>query len=131
MITFKEFLLEQQVSKQDLNNLEKILDSLFAKVGIDIEFTKHFLDRVNDKRNREQITVKELSNIFRETYIKYSKVLKGKPDDFQAVLKGVMSNINVPFVINVTDDGELELVSKTVMRKPGFKTSNDVYKVSA
>jgi hypothetical protein len=34
------------------------------------------------------------------------------------------TNINVPFVLNKTRGGELELVAKTVMRKKNFSTSN-------
>ena len=34
------------------------------------------------------------------------------------------TNINMPFVLNKTRGGELELVAKTVMRKRNFSTSN-------
>jgi len=34
------------------------------------------------------------------------------------------TNINMPFVLNKTRGGELELVAKTVMRKKNFSTSN-------
>ena len=38
-----------------------MLDALFKSLGIDVEFTKHFIDRVNDERNKEQITMSELT----------------------------------------------------------------------
>ena len=40
--------LTERVSKSDLDQIEKYADRLFAAVKIDVEFTKHFLDRVND-----------------------------------------------------------------------------------
>ena len=51
---------EGVISQSQLNSLEKELDSLFATVGIDIEFTRHFFERVNDARNGRDITVDEL-----------------------------------------------------------------------
>ena len=44
------FLLERFVTKSDLSQIEKYADRLFAKVGIDVEFTRHFVDRVNDEQ---------------------------------------------------------------------------------
>ncbi len=59
--------LREQVSKSDLDAVEKFADRLFAKVGIDVEFTRHFLDRVNDERNKKQITTAELTRLFKQT----------------------------------------------------------------
>ena len=42
------YLTEKFITKSDLDAIEKYADKIFAKVGIDIEFTRHFLDRVND-----------------------------------------------------------------------------------
>ena len=54
MKTFSQYIFER-VSKSDLDQIEKYADKLFAAVGIDIEFTRHFLDRVNDARNKKPI----------------------------------------------------------------------------
>ena len=48
------------ITKSDLNQIERYADRLFAAVGIDVEFTRHFMDRVNDARNQAQITSSEL-----------------------------------------------------------------------
>lgn len=121
---------EKGVSKRELDQLEKILDNLFKSVKIDIEFTKHFLDRVNDSRNKKQITIPELRNIFTKTHAKYKKDLVNMGANAQAVLNDLQSDINLPFVL-VYDkkNNELDLVSKTVMRKKNFKTSNKKLKV--
>ena len=50
MKKFKEYISEE-ITKNDLNQIEKYADKLFAAVGFDVEFTRHFLDRVNDARN--------------------------------------------------------------------------------
>ena len=46
MKTFSQYIFER-VSKSDLDQIEKYADKLFASLGIDVEFTRHFLDRVN------------------------------------------------------------------------------------
>ena len=52
--------LDRKITQSDVDTLEKFADKLFAKVGIDVEFTHHFLQRVNDERNVKPITVSEL-----------------------------------------------------------------------
>ena len=41
MKSFDNYIYEE-VTQRDLDNVEKYADKLFAKVGLDIEFTKHF-----------------------------------------------------------------------------------------
>ena len=66
-------LHEKFITKSDLDQIEKYADKIFAKVGIDVEFTRHFLDRVNDERNKKQITSAELTRLFKQSYAKYGK----------------------------------------------------------
>jgi len=112
---------DQPVTKAQLDALERAADKVFKKLGIDIEFTHHFLDRVNDERNRKQITVRELGELLAREYQKWGKRISGMPADSEAVMKSLGSAINIPFVIN--DDprnNEKDLVAKTVMRKKKF-----------
>jgi len=128
----QSYLIEQQrpITIEELNRLEYILDSFFETVGIDIEFTKHFLDRVNDKRNKKQITIEELQLLFTKTYKKFGKVLSKLHPGTQGVLDDIQDDINVPFVL-VWDKKTkmLDLISKTVMRKKNFKTTNRIFKI--
>ena len=130
---FENYLTEKEddkISKQDLNNLEKWADALWAKVGIDIEFTKHFLDRVNDKRNKTQITFTELTQIFRKSWKKFGYKIPQLGDGAQAVLNDMATDINMPFVLDWDKKSqEFDLVAKTVMRKKNFKTSNKKLRV--
>ena len=115
---------KKQVKKSDLDQIERYADRVFAAVGIDVEFTRHFLDRVNDARNIKQITPSELTRLFKQSFKKYGKKISKLGDDAQAVINDMKTNINMPFVLNKTRGGELELVAKTVMRKKNFSTSN-------
>ena len=114
---------EKEVKKSDLDQIERYADRLFASIGIDVEFTRHFLDRVNDARNIKQITPSELTRLFKQTYKKYGKTISKLGDDAEAVINDMKTDINMPFVLNLKG-GELELIAKTVMRKKNFKTSN-------
>ena len=85
MKKFKEYISEE-ITKNDLNQIEKYADKLFAAVGIDVEFTRHFLDRVNDERNKKPINSAELIRLFRLTYKKYGKKISKMNPEAEAVI---------------------------------------------
>lgn len=125
-----ENYIKSFVTDSDLKELERELDSLFSDVGIDINFTRHFLDRVNDERNGKDITIDELRSIFKRVYAKYKKDLLNLDNGFEGVIKSYKSNINVPFRLQWDrKNKELDLINKTVMRKKNFKTSNPILPV--
>jgi len=135
-MSFKKFLkeylktLKENITKNQLDLLEQYLDQIFSKIGIDIEFTRHFHDRLNDKRNIKPIMLGELAQVFKDLYTKYGKKITELGDDIEAVLNHMRTDINIPFVLNHNKkDGSFELVSKTIMRKPDFKTSNPKIKI--
>ena len=113
---------EKEIKKSDLDQVEKYADRIFASLGIDVEFTRHFLDRVNDKRNVKQITPAELTRLFKQSFKKYGKKIAKLGPDAEAVINDMKTDINMPFVLNLKG-GELELIAKTVMRKKNFQTS--------
>ena len=121
--------ISEEITKNDLNQIEKYADKLFAAVGIDIEFTRHFLDRVNDARNKKPINSAELIRLFRLTYKKYGKKIAKMNPDAEAVISDMETDVNMPFVLNLDKDGMLDLVAKTVMRKKDFKTRNQKLRV--
>ena len=122
----KADIINEGISKTELDSIEKYADKLFAKLGIDIEFTKHFLDRANDERNKKPISVAELIGMFKKLYRKHGKPLSKIDNDFDAVVKDFNNDINIPFAIDVTQDG-IDMYAKTIMRKKDFKTSTPVY----
>ena len=116
--------LEEKLSQSQVNELERFADKLLAKYDIDIEFTKHFVDRVNDARNEPEVKVAELQKFFKK--VKKAKGNKIKNvGDLQAVLKDVTNDLNIPAVIRDKGD-DFEVTLKTIMRKKNFKTSNKV-----
>ena len=128
----KELKLRQifeKISRSDLDQIEKYADKLFAAVGIDVEFTRHFLDRVNDERNKKPINQAELIRLFRLTFKKYGKKIAKMNPDAEAVIHDMETDVNMPFVLNLDRNGMLDLVAKTVMRKKDFKTRNQKLEV--
>ncbi len=145
MISYKEFnLLEARIigkislpqddtgiSSFDLKKLEKELDKLFSVVNIDIgSFGKHFQDRINDSRNKKQITIPELKAVFIKLFKQHKDKLAHLKANDQKVLNDILTNLNIPFIIKYnTKEKELSIISKTIMRKKFFKTSNEKIKV--
>ena len=124
--------LDEDVTQSQLNALEKVVDKVFGQVGIDVEFTRHFLDRANDARNGEPISIKELAMLFKKEYQRWGKPIAQMGPNAQAVLKDLESDINVPFVLQWDREGnELDMIAKTVMRKKDFRTSNKEFPVEA
>ena len=56
------------ITRKDIAELEKYADRIFKAVGIDVEFTRHFIDRANDARNKKDITPAELTRLFKQSY---------------------------------------------------------------
>lgn len=124
-------LVTEEVTKPELDLLEKYMDRLWAAMGVDVVFTRHFLDRVNDPRNKKPITIQELARLFAQTYLKYGKVIPKLGVDAEGVLKDMKTDINVPFVLSFDPSIKtLDLVAKTVMRKPDFKSPDRAFVVS-
>jgi phosphopantetheine adenylyltransferase len=118
-------VIQEEVTQSELNDIEKIADEWFEDYGIDVVFTKHFIERVNDERNGKPISSEELEDLFTQTAEKYGEKLANLPDDYQAVLFKLRNDINLPFALNYDEkNDEMDLVAKTVMRKRNFQTSN-------
>ena len=135
MKTLKQFIIEQQlnedkpVTPQDLKGIEKWADILFASLGIDVEFTKHFLDRVNrhinDGGEVKPISRTEVARLFKGAYKEHGpKIAKMKPDT-EALLTDMETDVNSPFILKPIKDSkgkiDLELVAKTIIRTPKFR----------
>jgi len=118
--------VKEKFSQSDVDGLEKFADRILKKYNIDVEFTRHFVDRLNDPRNKPEIKVAELQRFFKKIQKNKGKDIRQNPD-VEVVLKDLTSDINLPVVINYKD-GEFEVVNKTVMRKKDFKTPDKVIK---
>ena len=125
-------IINEYISGSQLNQVEKYLDKVWAKVGIDVEFTRHFLDRVNDTRNGKPINTAEVIKIFRLIYKRYGKQISSLPDGVNLLFKDMQTDINVPVVLRYDDKNkEIDMISKTVMRKKNFKSSTKKFAVES
>lgn len=114
--------LNEFISRKDLGDVENYADGIFSDVGIDVEFTKHFLDRVNDPRNGTEITPEELMSLYKKAHDKYGNNLSHLKTGSERVVNDVQTDINVPVVLNKRGK-EAEMVNMTVMRKKNFLTA--------
>ena len=129
---FKQYLIEQEtaIPWETMKQLEKYLDKLFETLGVELSFTKHFMERVNDFRNKPHITLAELSRLFKLVYQKFGNKIKFMKPESEAVLKDMGTDINVPVVFKWNPVKKaIELRSKTIMRKKKFFSPDPVLPV--
>ena len=113
----QKFGKKDEMSKSTLNKIEKFAEKKLSPE--DIEFTKHFFDRVNDPRNGKEISDAELTGFFKRLS-KYKKKFKEFLEKYQQiVVTDKRHDINIPFVKQAN-----QIIAKTVMRKKNFQTSN-------
>lgn len=118
------------VTPVDIKQLETFADRMFGKVGIDVEFTHHFLQRANDERNDKEIMPAELTRLFKQEYKRWGKPIAQLGPDAEGVMQDTVTNINVPFaLVWDSENQELDLIAKTVMRKDDFKTADPVFAI--
>jgi len=113
----QEFITE--VSTQGgITELERQLDKMFMPLGLDVEFSRHFIERLLG-RERE-ITVGEVVAGFQKLKSKYKRqLLKAKKTDAgPGALQDFDSDLNVLFAIQPDKkNNEYDLVNITVKRK--------------
>jgi hypothetical protein len=121
-------ILSEDIGSTELNQVEVFVDRLWSKLGIDVEFTRHFLERLNDERNGKPISAAELIRLFKKEYESYGDQIRKMDDRSEAVMKDLTTQLNLPFVIKDTNDGKT-LVAKTVMRKPNFSSPDPEFSI--
>jgi hypothetical protein len=108
---------------QEVKDLEKFADRLLNKYGVDIEFTRHFGERMSDQRNKPCIKLAELQQMFKR--IESSKAEKiRKQKDGEYVIVDLQKDLNLPVVIEYKRGTGFEVRVKTIMRKKNFMTTN-------
>jgi hypothetical protein len=123
-------IISETLTPPQLDQVERFADRLWHKLGIDVSFTQHFMQRLNDPRNGTDITVSELIRLFRQEYQRYGRDIAALDSGSQAVMRDLVTHLNLPFVIQQDMGDTRQLKIKTIMRKPTFHTPNPVYAVS-
>lgn len=110
-----------EMSMVDLVDIDKFADKQLNPINV-VLTGKHFFDRLQDPRNRQEITSAELIGFFKrlsKNKIKFLEFLK-KYDEI--VVKDNRTKINIPFMIKAND-----AIAKTIMRKSNFGTPSPEY----
>lgn len=97
----------------EVTELERQLDALMRPVGLDVEFSRHFIERILGREQR--VTIDEVVNAFAKLKNKYKKRLLSakRKAGYEAVLKDFGNDLNIVFGIQ---GGELTNI--TIKRKP-------------
>lgn len=99
-------------SPQEIQELEAQLDALMRPVGLNVEFSRHFVERLLGREQR--VTMDEIVGAFAKLKSKYKKRLlsaKKKPE-YEAVLKDFSNDLNIVFGIRGG-----EMMNITIKRK--------------
>ena len=122
-------ILSEHMSFKDLKSVDNYADELFSDVGVDIDFSDHFVDRLNDPRNGKDIEPAELNSLFLKAHNKYKEYIKNMPLDSEKVVKDTQTAINIPMVaVDKTKSGKV-VRAKTIMRKKDFLSQTPILKV--
>jgi hypothetical protein len=103
----------------DMRSVERYADDELDP--IDVEFGRHFFDRLIDPRNGKEITTSELLGFFTRLISRKEQFVNFIKKYHEFVVKDRRTNINIPFISQVN-----QAIAKTIMRKPNFMTSNPV-----
>lgn len=121
--------VNEYISPRDLDKIEGELDNQFKPLHIDIEFSRHFYDRLNDPRNGKEIEPQELLNTFKRLHYKHGKGLVNYRN-LDALVTDFNNNLNIPFNLSYDKKTKMfELISKTIMRTNKFHSSDRKFKV--
>lgn len=123
MKTYLEFLIEK-VTMQELESVETRLNRFFHKIGVDVEFSRHFLERVNDPRNNPEISAIEIEKTFLKAFASYNKEFSKFTDgEIERVIFDVQRDLNIPVITRFQRRKKgMELFAKTIMRKKNFRS---------
>ena len=107
------------LSAEQLAAVERFADKLWEKLGIDVKFGTHFLERLYRYENDPAISGAELVRLFKQEYQKYGKEIASLPPETEGVFMDLLTNVNLPFVIKQRDEDEpKKILGQTIMRKP-------------
>ncbi len=117
-------VLKEYVTSSGLDSVEKHADDMFNPIGVDVEFSAHFIDRLNDPRNKEEITTQELKDLFTKLYNKYGQKIPNFRKGTHALITDLSTNINIPFELKWDKETKMfDMVNTTVLRTNKFFVS--------
>jgi len=115
------FLIEdKQLSEMSQSSLQSIEDFADKEMApLDVEFSSHFFDRLNDPRNAKPISPAELIGFFKRLARKKDQLIDFLKKYKEVVATDNRTNINIPLIQQANS-----AIAKTIMRKKDFQTTN-------
>jgi hypothetical protein len=116
--------VNEVVPEPEIDNIDDYADSVLNPIDIDIP--PHFIDRVNDKRNRPGIETDELYDFFDKLSDEKDE-LADLLDQGEVVATDSDTDINIPLTKDIRKSqlrDKVVAVAKTIMRKPNFQTTS-------
>ena len=111
-----------EMSMQDLRTAEDLIERMFKDLELDVIWTTHFKERIVGRE--ENVSLPELVDAFRRMKQKYGPALQASKDNherFEAVLKDLAHDLNIPFAIDFSHKDprsrKYNLRGITIMRK--------------
>ncbi len=114
----------EDISNSELFDIEDYADEKLDP--IDIKIPGHFVDRVNDKRNKPSIKPEELYNFFDKLAGDKEDLIKLLNRGEEVVATDSQSKINIPLTKDRYSQlkSKVKTVAKTIMRKDNFLTTS-------
>ena len=110
--------LYEKMSASDVDAVEDFADKKLDPVDVDLT-SDHFFDRLNDPRNKKEISGAELIGFFKRLSKRKKEFIDFLRQYKELVVTDDRTNINIPFMKLAN-----KAIAKTVMRKPDFQTSS-------
>ena len=112
--------LNEYVPEPEIDNIDDYADDALSP--LDLKIPSHFIDRVNDKRNRPEIETDELYDFFDKLSDEKDELEDMLDSDEEIVAVDSDTDINIPLAKDRYKPNTV--VAKTIMRKKNFATSN-------
>ena len=125
-----------EMSASEIEGSTEFLKKKFYSIGIVLNFTKHFGDRILDGAKdehgkRDNVTLKDLFDTFAKIYSHHKRIFDEAKDfndevkrgEFEGVIQDEFTKINVPFVLVFDKNkGKFIITCKTIMKRDNFHT---------
>jgi hypothetical protein len=74
-----------------------VLNTRYVPYDIPLKITTHFVDRINDSRNTETISIAEVADFFSKLLIKRKNYLQDLPEGTAVQIVDLETDITIPF----------------------------------
>ena len=112
--------IKEWVPEPEIDDIDDYADNALSP--LDLKIPPHFVDRVNDKRNRPEIEADELYDFFDKLSDEKDELEDMLDTGEEVVAVNSDTDINIPLAKDRRDPKAV--VAKTIMRKKNFATSN-------